>query len=49
MIVEKGYFHFAEKYWGGGEEGQGPPGSPCTDGLVMTLSYPLRYAKRLVT
>ena len=25
MIVEKGHFHFAEKYWGGGGEGGKAP------------------------
>ena len=32
MIVEKGHFDFAEKYWGRG--GQGSPAPPCSDGLV---------------
>ena len=40
MIVEKGRFHFAEKYWEGGG-GQGPPGLPCSDGLVSTLELEL--------
>ena len=32
MIVEKGHFHFAEKYWGG----QGPPAPPpFSDGLDL--------------
>ena len=35
MIVEKGHFHFAEKYWDGGGGGQGPPGRRCSDGLVL--------------
>ena len=39
MIVEKVHFPFAEKYWGGG--GQGPPGLPCSDGLVSTLELEL--------
>ena len=38
MIVEKGYFHFAEKYC---ERRQGPPGPPCSDGLDSGSSFSL--------
>ena len=39
MIVEKGHFNFAEKYWGGGGKGRGrtkgPPGPHCSYDLEM--------------
>ena len=28
MIVEKGHFHFADKYWGGGARPPWPPPVP---------------------
>ena len=46
MIVEKGHFHFAEKYWGA----QGPPGAPCSDGLGKNKSikyfFSIKYKGR---
>ena len=32
MIAEKGHFHFADKYWGGG---QGPPGPPVPTAFIQ--------------
>ena len=48
MIIEKGQFHFAEKYWGQGSQGT-PAASPCSDGFVQekNIVYPLKKLTRL--
>ena len=35
MIVEKGHFHFADKYWVGGARPPGPPPPPVPTALIQ--------------
>ena len=42
MIVEKGHFHFTEKYWWG-QAPPAPPPPPCSDGLEQKQGIQLCY------